>query len=184
LTSELKATTKYRRFIPKLIYGVDILGMKRILIEEITKYIGEKVKICGWVDSRRDHGKIIFIDLRDVSGLAQIVFAPNQRAEIYKVAQKLRTEWVIEVTGRVDRRPKGMENPKITTGKVEIGAENLTIFSEAKTLPFETSDERKEVSEEIRLKYRYLDLRRKKMKENLTWRYKVIDFMRNFLKNR
>lgn len=158
--------------------------MKRILIKSTTEYLGKKVKVCGWVNARRNFGKIIFIDLRDITGVVQIVFIPALEQKFYEIAQKLRSEWVISVEGRVRERPENMINPKIETGKIEIQAEELKVLSAAKTLPFEISDERKEIGEEIRLKYRYLDLRRKKMKENLIWRYKIIDFMREFLKNR
>jgi len=151
--------------------------MKRILNLNTIKYLGQKVKVCGWVNTRRDHGKIVFIDLRDNSGLVQIVFA----SKMYELAQKLRPEWVIEVTGPVNKRPKGMENPKIKTGNIEILAEDLKVLSEAKTLPFSIETSGYEISEEKRLKYRYLDLRRARMKRNLVIRQKVIQFMRNYL---
>jgi aspartyl-tRNA synthetase len=153
--------------------------MERIFNKETIKYSGKQVKVCGWVNTRRDHGKIIFIDLRDKSGLAQIVFTPN--CKMYDLAQKLRPEWVIEVKGKVNKRPKGMENPKLGTGKIEILADDLKILSSAKTLPFAIDTHGREISEEKRLKYRYLDLRRQRMKRNLEIRQKVIQFMRNFL---
>jgi len=154
----------------------------RILNKKTIEYVGQKVKISGWVQTRRDHGKIIFIDLRDFSGILQVVFTPENK-ELYDAARNLRTEWVISIGGEVRERPKDMKNPELSTGEIELLAEKLEIYSKAKTLPFEISDERKEIGEEIRLKYRYLDLRRKKMKENLIWRYKIIDLMRGFLKN-
>ena len=154
--------------------------MKRILNTETTKYIGKKVRVCGWVNSRRSHGKILFIDLRDVSGILQLVFTPKNE-NLYKAVQEVRPEWVIEIIGKVTKRPKEMENPKLKTGKIEILAENLKIFSKAKTLPFSIENDGYEISEEKRLKFRYLDLRRKRMKENLIWRQKVIHFMREFL---
>ncbi len=154
--------------------------MKRVLNTETIKNIGEKVKVAGWVNSRRDHGKIIFIDLRDRNGILQIVFTPSQK-ETYEKAQDLRSEWVISVEGEIKERPKEMINPKLETGKIELQAENLEIFSKAKTLPFEISGNKEEVNEEIRMKYRYLDLRREKMKNNLILRQKVINFIRDFL---
>jgi len=154
--------------------------MKRILNIETPKHIGKQVRICGWVNSRRDHGKIIFIDLRDKSGLSQVVFTPQDK-KLYQMAQKLRPEWVIEVIGETAQRPKGMKNPKIETGNIEIKAENLKIFSQAKTLPFSIETDGYEISEEKRLKYRYLDLRRQRLKRNLEIRQKVIQFMRDFL---
>jgi len=154
--------------------------MKRILNIETPKYLGKKVRVCGWVNSRRDHGKIIFIDLRDRNGLLQIVFTP-QNEKTYNLARELRPEWVISVEGKIVGRPPAMINPKIETGKVELQAENLEIFSKAKTLPFEISGKKEEVGEEIRMKYRYLDLRHPKMKSNLVLRQKVINFIRDFL---
>jgi len=151
--------------------------MQRTLNINTTKYIGQKVKVCGWVNSRRDHGKIIFIDLRDISGLLQIVFDEKT----YDLAKELRPEWVISVEGEIKERPKEMINPKIETGKIELQAEKLEIFSKAKTLPFEISEKKEEVNEELRMKYRYLDLRREKMKNNLILRQKVINFIRDFL---
>jgi aspartyl-tRNA synthetase len=155
--------------------------MKRILNIETTKYLGKKVKVCGWVNSIRLHGKIVFVDLRDRSGLLQIVFAKNQKSKIYELAKELRPEWVIEVIGKVNKRPEGMRNPKIKTGQIEIEAENLEILSRAKTLPFSIETPGYEINEEKRLKYRYLDLRRERMRKNLEIRQKVIQFMREFL---
>ncbi|RLC39719.1 MAG: aspartate--tRNA ligase [Candidatus Nealsonbacteria bacterium] len=151
--------------------------MKRTLAIETTKYIGKEVRVCGWVNSRRDHGKIIFIDLRDKSGIVQVVFDEKT----YKSAKDLRGEWVIEVVGEVQKRPKGMENPKIETGNIEIQAKTLKIVSEAKPLPFSIETDGYEISEEKRLKYRYLDLRRKRLRRNLEIRQKVIQLMREFL---
>ena len=155
--------------------------MKRILNIETTKHLGEKIKICGWAQTIRSHGKILFIDLRDRTGLVQIVFSPKLRREIYELAQKLRPEWVIEIIGKVNNRPEGMKNPKIKTGEIEIQAENLEVLSEAKTLPFPIDSTGYEISEEKRLKYRYLDLRRERMRKNLIIRQEVIQFMRDFL---
>lgn len=156
------------------------MKMERTLNKDTTNYLGKKVKVSGWVNSRRDHGKIIFIDLRDTTDLLQIVFTPSQ-GETYQKAQDLRTEWVISVEGIIKERPKEMVNSKIETGKIELAAENLEILNRAKTLPFEISGNKEEVSEEIRMKYRYLDLRREKMKNNLILRQKVINFIRDYL---
>ncbi|MDO8663271.1 MAG: aspartate--tRNA ligase [Candidatus Wildermuthbacteria bacterium] len=151
--------------------------MQRILNIETTKHLGEKVMVQGWIDSRRDHGKIIFIDLRDRSGLLQIVFTQ----ETYEKAKELRPEWVISVQGKIAERPQNMINPKIESGKVELQAEDLEVLSQAKTLPFEIAENKEKINEEVRMKYRYLDLRRKKMKNNLILRQRVINFIRNFL---
>jgi len=154
--------------------------MERIWIKETQKYLNQEITLCGWVDSRRDHGKIIFIDLRDKTGIIQLVFTPINK-ELYQKAEKLRNEWVIKVSGKVNMRPKEMINPKILTGELEIEVKNLEILSQAKTLPFDISTDGKEISEELRLKYRYLDLRRERLKENILARAKVIKFIRDFL---
>ena len=133
--------------------------MNRTLIIDTKKNIGKKVKICGWVNSRRDHGKIIFIDLRDISGIIQIVFTPENK-QIYKLAEPLRDEWVIKVEGIVKKRPKGMQNPKIETGEIELHSKELEILSQTKTLPFSIVEkEAKEPSLEKRMNWRWLDLR-------------------------
>ena len=155
-------------------------NMQRTLTKETTGYVGKKVKLCGWVNSRRDHGKIIFIDLRDKSGLVQIVFTPQDK-KLYQIAQKLRPEWVIEVIGEVKERPEKMKNPKIETGNIEIKAKELQVDAQAKTLPFSIETDGYEIGEEKRLKYRYLDLRRRRLLRNLEARQKVIQFIRNYL---
>ncbi|MGB9743238.1 MAG: aspartate--tRNA ligase [Minisyncoccales bacterium] len=156
--------------------------MERIPIKETTKYINQKVKVCGWVNNWRAHGQILFIDLRDRSGLLQVIFS-GENEPLFKLAEKLRPEWVISVEGIIKERPRSMQNPKIETGQVELVAENLEIFSSAKTLPFNIDDDGYKINEEKRLKYRYLDLRRERMKNNLIWRQKIIHFMREFLIN-
>ncbi|OGZ34231.1 MAG: hypothetical protein A3I88_00010 [Candidatus Portnoybacteria bacterium RIFCSPLOWO2_12_FULL_39_9] len=153
--------------------------MNRISIIETTEKIGQSIKLAGWVHKRRDHGRVIFIDLRDRSGLVQLVFNP-QNKKVYELAASLRPEWVIGLEGKVGERPKGMANPKIPTGKIEVEVEKLEILNKAKTPPFEISEE-KEVNEEVRLKYRYLDLRREKIKNNLILRHRVVKFIRDFL---
>jgi len=158
--------------------------MKRILIGETTKYLGKKARVCGWVQTVRSHGKIIFIDLRDKSGILQVVFAPQQSSANnfpYELAKKIRPEWVIEAVGEISRRPKGMENPKIATGQIELAPRDLKVLSKAKTLPFTIDTAGYEIKEEKRLKYRYLDLRRKRLRKNLEVRQKVIQFIRGFL---
>ncbi len=154
--------------------------MERLWIKDVVNYLNQEVTLFGWVDSRRDHGKIIFIDLRDKTGIVQLVFTPRNK-ELYQEAEKLRSEWVIKVSGKVNLRPKEMINPKILTGEFEIEVNNLEILSQAKTLPFDISSNGKEISEELRLKYRYLDLRRERLKENILERAKTIKFIRDFL---
>jgi aspartyl-tRNA synthetase len=142
--------------------------------------IGKEVTLCGWVASRRDHGKLIFIDIRDRQGLTQVVFIPKESGEAYKLAQDLRSEFVIRVSGKVGSRPQGTINPKLPTGEVEVLAKGLEILSPSLTPPFEIEDSI-EVTEEMRLKYRYLDLRRKKIFNNFILRHKLYKIIRNYL---
>ena len=155
--------------------------MKRIFIEETPDKISESVKISGWVQTRRDHGKLIFIDLRDHSGLLQVVFA-GQNAELWKIADKLRPEWVVSIEGLVKERPEKLKNSKIKTGNVELEAQNLEILNEAKTPPFEIG-QKDNVGEELRMEYRYLDLRDPKMQKNLLKRSEAVRFFNNYLKD-
>ncbi len=153
--------------------------MERISINKTIEYIGKEVKICGWVNSRRVHGKIIFIDLRDRSGLLQVVFTPSNK-EIYKLANELRSEWVIKIEGIVNKRPRGMINPRLETGEIEVLAEKLEILNKSEVLPFEITGS-VEPNEEKRLEYRYLDLRREKMKKNIIFRHQVVKLIRDYL---
>ena len=146
--------------------------MKRILNSETVKYIGKKVFLCGWVQTVRSHGKITFVDLRDRSGLVQVFFNTDS---------KLKPEWIISLTGKVNKRPAKMINPNLATGEIEIIAEKVEVLSEAKTHPFPIETDGYEIDEEKRLKYRYLDLKRRRMRNNLEFRQKVIHFMRDFL---
>ena len=144
------------------------------------KEIGQTVSLVGWVHRRRDHGKLIFIDLRDRTGLIQIVFNPKEFAAVYEQANQLRNECVVSLKGKVGARPAGTENPKISTGKIEILANELTILNACQDLPFEIEDDT-DVSEELRLAYRYLDLRRPKMLNNLILRHKIYRVFRQTL---
>jgi aspartyl-tRNA synthetase len=142
---------------------------------------GQKVTIAGWVHRRRDHGGVIFLDLRDRSGIVQVTVNPNASRETLEHVANVRMEWVLQITGIVQRRPAGMENPKMQTGEVEIIAESVDVLNQAKTLPFMVSGENDLPDENTRLKYRYLDLRRERMTRNLILRHKVVKFMRDFL---
>ncbi len=142
--------------------------------------IGQEVTLMGWVLRRRDHGGLIFIDLRDRKGITQVVFAPEVDAESHEKAHRLRSEYVIAVRGKIRTRPDGMENPKLKTGMVELACEDLRILNTAATPPFPL-DEEEEVAENLRLKYRYIDLRRPHMVENITLRHSVCQAMREFL---
>ncbi len=155
---------------------------ERIFIEETVNEVGQKVRVAGWVHARRDHGKLIFIDLRDRTGLLQVVFA-GQNAELWKIADKLRPEWVVSIEGLVKERPEKLKNPKISTGSVELEADKIEILNEAKTPPFEIGQKDK-VGEELRMEYRYLDLRDPKMQENLIKRSEAVRFFNNYLKDR
>ncbi|MDO8530487.1 MAG: aspartate--tRNA ligase [bacterium] len=154
--------------------------MKRILIEETIGRAGEKVMVAGWVNVRRAHGKIVFIDLRDKSGILQCVFIP-QNKEAYEVVQEVRSEWVVELTGEVVARPEKMVNAEVKTGTVELLVEGLNVVSRAQTPPFDVTTDGMEINEEVRMKYRYLDLRRTRLQRNLIMRHKVSQFVRNFL---
>jgi aspartyl-tRNA synthetase len=154
--------------------------MPRFLVKDTAKHIGEKVRVCGWVNVRRAHGKILFIDLRDISGILQVVFVPSNK-DVYDLAQTLRPEWVVEIAGQIVKRPENMINPKIETGKVELSVESLKVLSESETLPLSIEGDGFEINEEVRMKYRYLDLRRERMKDNLIVRHKIIKFIRDFL---
>ena len=158
--------------------------MKRTLIKDTVNNVGQEVKVMGWANNIRTHGKIIFLDLRDISGTLQIVFAADKNSKLMKEAKELKPEYVIEITGEVNQRPKGTENPDLLTGKIELLAKELNILSPAKTLPFSIDGDGYDISEEKRLKYRYLDLRRSRLKKNLKLRQEVIHFVRDFLKSK
>ncbi len=142
-----------------------------------SKHAGEKVTLCGWVHRRRDHGGLIFIDLRDRYGLTQIVVDPNHNKDAHAKAERLRSEWVIGVSGKVRARPEGMKNETLGTGEIEVMVDELTVYNESKTPPFEI-DQEKNINEEVRLKYRYLDFRREKLKNNLILRHHIIQEIR------
>jgi aspartyl-tRNA synthetase len=140
--------------------------------------VDRDVELSGWVHRRRDHGGLIFIDLRDRDGITQITFDPADVA-MFKVAETLRSEFVVRVRGRARRRPEGTENPKLTTGAIEVPVAQLEILSRSETPPFVVSSE-DDADENIRLKYRYLDLRRPRMQTNLTVRHRIIKTMRDY----
>jgi aspartyl-tRNA synthetase len=139
--------------------------------------IGQEVEVCGWVHRRRDHGGVIFVDLRDREGLLQVVFDPD-RAEIFAEAERIRGEYVLKVKGLVRNRPEGQVNPNMRTGQVEVLAHELEVLNRAETPPFHHDEQ---ANEELRLQYRYLDLRREDMLNNLRLRHQVTMAMREFL---
>lgn len=140
--------------------------------------INQTVSICGWVHNRRDHGGVIFLDIRDRSGLVQVVYEP-ELAEVFKTAEKLRHEFVVKVEGKVRMRPTGMINDRMATGKIEVVGQSLEILNQAQTPPF-LPDEHQAVNEDIRYRYRYLDLRRSDMQHNLTLRHNMIRCIREY----
>ncbi len=139
--------------------------------------VGQEIEVCGWVHRRRDHGGVIFIDLRDREGILQVVFDPD-RAEIFAQAERIRSEYVLKVKGLVRPRPEGTVNPNMGTGQIEVLAHELEILNKSETPPFHHDEQ---ANEDIRLKYRYLDLRRENMLGNLMLRHKVTVAMRNYL---
>ena len=148
-------------------------------------HIGETVTLFGWVDRRRDHGGVIFVDLRDRTGLVQIVSDPERTPDSFSVADSLRNEYVVRITGTVSQRPEASLNPKLPTGEVEIYADEIELLNAVrKQLPFQVSlAEPEAVKEELRLRYRYLDLRRARMARNLQIRHEVIKAIRRFLED-
>jgi aspartyl-tRNA synthetase len=152
----------------------------RTYIKELTGKVGEEVTIAGWVDVRRDHGKLIFIDLRDMSGKVQMVALPSHK-EAHEVATKMRPEWVIEVSGKVNKRPEKMINPEEPNGAVELEIISISVLNEAETPPIDVRSDGREIGEDSRLKYRYLDLRRPRLQKNIKIRSEFVDRVRQFL---
>ncbi|HBQ97806.1 MAG TPA: aspartate--tRNA ligase, partial [Cyanobacteria bacterium UBA11691] len=149
------------------------------------KNIGETVTLCGWVDRRRDHGGVIFLDLRDRTGIVQIVSDPDRTPDSYELAEKLRNEYVVRIQGRVTQRPEDSLNPKIATGEIEIYADKIELLNGInRQMPFQVSSyEEEAVREDLRLKYRYLDLRRDRMSSNLQLRHQVVKAIRRYLED-
>lgn len=143
-------------------------------------HIGKKVQLAGWVHRRRDHGGLTFVDLRDRFGMVQVVSNPDISADAHEAMVPVRSEWVLMVEGVVRPRPKGMVNPNMETGEIEVEILSLNVLNPAKTPPFYINKE-EEIDEQTRLKFRYLDLRRERMKNNLVLRHKVVKFIRDFL---
>lgn len=144
------------------------------------KNVGEQVTLMGWVLRRRDHGGVIFIDLRDRDGLTQVVFNPEINPEVHAKAHQIRSEWVLAIHGKVEARPGDMANTKLATGEIEVLVDELRILNTSETPPFPL-DEEAEVSDNLRLQYRYLDLRRPEMAANLIMRHKAVQVVRNYL---
>jgi len=151
--------------------------MKRIWIKDTVNQTGKQVKVAGWVHSIRSHGKIVFIDLRDMTGFLQLV--ANE-----KIVKDIRSEWVIEVEGKIQKRPEKMTNSNLETGEIELPIERLVVLNKSETIPFSVDRDGYEISEEKRMKYRYIDLRRQRLKKNMIERQRIIKFMRDFLQGK
>lgn len=156
------------------------MGMKSLLIKDTPQHIGETVELYGWVDVRRDHGKLVFFDLRDFSAKLQAVVAPGNDA-LHAVAQTIRSEWALKVTGTIVERPAKLQNPNLPTGTVELQVTGIEVVSESVTPPFDVTTDGRDINEELRLKYRYLDLRRPRLQHHLRLRSQVLQHIRAFL---
>ena len=153
--------------------------MRSIYCGELNESnLDQEVTLCGWVHRRRDHGGVIFVDLRDHTGLLQVVFDPDTE-ETFATAESVRNEFVLQVEGRVRRRPEGTVNPDMPTGQVEVLGKTLSVLNAAETPPFQLDDQ--DVQEETRLRYRYIDLRRPEMQEKIRLRARITHSMRSFL---
>ncbi|MBI1888441.1 MAG: aspartate--tRNA ligase [Candidatus Spechtbacteria bacterium] len=157
--------------------------MARCVIKDIVNKENSQVSVAGWVHAKRVHGKITFIDLRDASGILQVVFT-QQNAELFKIVDAVRPEWVLKISGTIQKRPEKMKNPEIITGDFEMIASTLEVISKAETPPFPIEGSGYDVSEDIRWKYRYLDMRRPRVLEILKQRAKVKRFIRDYLSDR
>lgn len=158
--------------------------MERTLIKDTVNKTGQSVKLYGWVHVRRDHGKLIFFDLRDRSGIIQLVINPKVAPEAHQTANEVRNEFVVEIAGLVKERDAKLVNPNLETGKIEVEVNKLSVLGRAKTLPFEVNEDTKKVNEEARLKYRYLDLRSERMAKNLRLRHQVATMVREYLNDK
>ncbi|MDP6704147.1 MAG: amino acid--tRNA ligase-related protein [archaeon] len=154
--------------------------MNRTYTANTASLAGKKVKIAGWVDTRRNHGKIVFLDLRDKEGILQVVFTPTAK-KAYAEVDPVRPEWVVEIEGTIQERPENMQNKDISTGKVEMEASNLTVLAESEPPPFPIDTDGYEIEEEVRLKYRYVDLRRPRLQRNLKVRSDYLKAAREYL---
>ncbi|HND93502.1 MAG TPA: OB-fold nucleic acid binding domain-containing protein, partial [Anaerolineales bacterium] len=146
-----------------------------------ASHAGQTVTLSGWVNRRRDHGGVAFFDLRDRAGIVQVTINPDLPKEVLDQVASVRNEWVLQIEGVVQKRPDGMANPKMETGEVEVIAKNVTVLNASKTPPFMVNTDADLPDENMRLKYRYIDLRRERLTKNMVLRHKVIKFMRDYL---
>lgn len=152
----------------------------RTYINKLKEHAGETITVKGWVHNRRDHGKLIFIDLRDKTGIIQMVALPNNK-EVHQIANTLRSEWVVEIEGIVNMRPEKMVNDAEQNGNIEIEVRTITILNTAETPAITINSDGKEIGDEVRMKYRYLDLRRDRMQKNIRARHSIIKYIRDYL---
>lgn len=146
--------------------------------------VGQHVTLAGWVNRRRDHGGLIFLDIRDRYGVTQVICDPERSPEAHRVASEVRSEYVIQVSGTVVHRLAGTENPQLSTGEIEVAADTITILNPSRTTPFPINSEASNVDESLRLKYRYLDMRRPTLRDNIILRHRVVKEMRDYLDER
>lgn len=163
--------------------GLEVHYRTHTCNELTVKDVDKAVMLAGWVNRRRDHGGLIFLDLRDRYGMTQVVCNPERSPEAHRIASELRSEYVVQVRGHVVRRLPGTENPQLHTGAIEVAAEEILLLNPARTTPFPISDT-VQVDEALRLKYRYLDLRRPGMRDNVLIRHRVVKFIRDYLDER
>ena len=157
--------------------------MTRTLVRELTAKVGEIVTVSGWVHARRDHGGLIFIDLRDHTDIIQLVIQP-EKAEAFTLAEQVRDEFVISVAGLIKERDESLKNPNIPTGSIELVADELRVLNRSEALPIPIHSDTPQASEELRLKYRYLDLRRSKMQDMLKKRSAYYRILRDYMEER
>jgi aspartyl-tRNA synthetase len=146
--------------------------------------VGQQVQLAGWVNRRRDHGSLIFLDVRDRYGITQVICDPERSPDAHRIAAELRSEYVIQVVGTVTRRLPGTENPHLSTGAIEVIAQQIELLNPSRTTPFPISNESIQVDEALRFKYRYLDLRRSKLRDNMVLRHRIVKAMRDYLDDR
>ncbi|HCI80020.1 MAG TPA: aspartate--tRNA ligase [Ktedonobacter sp.] len=146
--------------------------------------VGQHVTLAGWVNRRRDHGGLIFLDIRDRYGMTQVICDPERSAEAHRIASEVRSEYVIQVSGTVVHRLPGTENSQLSTGDIEVAADSITILNSSRTTPFPINSDATDVDESLRLKYRYLDLRRPRMRDNIILRHRVVKVIRDYLDER
>jgi len=154
--------------------------MERTYIKDLSGKKGEEVTVKGWIDIRRDQGKMVFLDIRDISGKVQSVVLPNQ-VEAIEVAKEIRPEWVVEIRGKVNERPEKNKNQEVVNGDIELEVFGITVLNKAETPAFDISGDGKEINDEIRLEHRYLDLRRSRLQKNILMRHKVSKLIRDCL---